>query len=329
MPDSLPVMRAVLFDGAIKYLTDHPVPEIPPDWSLIRVLHAGICKTDLEIAKGYMGFKGIPGHEFVGVIQQSGNTGFVGKRVVGEINAPCGTCVWCKNGLGRHCPDRKVLGIQGLDGCIADYCVLPDSNLHEVPPEISGDRAVFTEPLSAACEILEQLPIKGTEQVVVLGDGRLGILCAWVLLTSVSDITLIGRHAEKLEMAEWRHLKTVLNVAGRDPGKDAKADIVVDATGAGSGMKDALSICRPRGTVVLKTTLASPAAINLSPMVINEITVVGSRCGRFEDGLQMLAAYPDMPLERLITDRYQIEHAEEAFHRSARPDAMKVLIEMA
>jgi alcohol dehydrogenase len=207
---------------------------------------------------------------------------------------------------------------------MADYCVLPVANLCEIPPETATARAIFVEPLSAACEILEQLTIDKTSRAVVLGDGRIGILCAWVLSTRLPDVTLIGHHPEKLALAQWRHVKTKPDTARLG----FQADIVVDATGSENGIHDAISLCRPRGTVVLKTTVASQGEVDLTPIVVHELTLVGSRCGQFKDGLRMLSSYPDMPVERLITDRYRIDQAKEAFDRSSQPDAIKVLIEI-
>jgi len=317
-------MRAVVFDGELRFVEDYPMPEVPPGWARIRVQKAGICKTDMEIMKGYMGFKGILGHEFIGVVEKCDDPNWLGKQIVGEINAACGKCERCAQGLGRHCHNRTVLGILNHDGCMSDYCVLPIVNLLEIPATVSDDRAVLVEPLSAACEILEQMTFQGSERVLVLGDGRLGILCAWALLTVLSDVTLTGHHPEKLELAKWRHLKTAHGSSEVDPG----ADVVVDATGSGGGIDEAMSLCRPRGTIVLKSTAASQAELNLAPIVINELTVVGSRCGKFKDGLRMLEAYPDMPIERLITARYPIEQALAAFDRATQSDALKVLFEI-
>ncbi|MCD4717959.1 MAG: alcohol dehydrogenase catalytic domain-containing protein [Desulfobacterales bacterium] len=317
-------MRAVVFDHELRFVPDYPLRKIMPGWALIRVLTAGICKTDMELMKGYKEFHGILGHEFIGVIEQCDDAHNINKRVSGEINAGCGQCEWCANGLGRHCTNRRVLGILDLDGCMADYCMLPVNNLHEIPDSIPDHRAILIEPLSAACEILEQVKFKGSERVIVLGGGRLGILCAWVLTTVVTDVTLIGHHPEKLNLAKWRHLKTA---HGADE-VEAGADIVVEATGSGEGITEAMSLCRPRGTIVLKSTLASQGKLNLSPLVVNEQRLVGSRCGQFKDGFQMLESYPDMPLDRLITARYPIEKALKAFERAARPDALKVLLEV-
>jgi len=317
-------MRAVVFKDQLRFDADYSVPDVPAGWARIRVHLAGICRTDIEILKGYMGFDGIPGHEFVGAVEECEDATWIGKRVVGEINAACGKCDLCDIGLGRHCPNRSTLGILNLNGCMADSCILPIANLREVPDEISDDRAVFTEPLSAACEILEQLKPARCKRAIVLGDGRLGILCAWVLSTVLSDVVLVGHHAKKLKVAKWRHLKISSSIKKVEPG----ANIVVDATGSADGIKQSMAICAPRGHIVLKSTVATGIELDLASLVINEQTIVGSRCGQFKDGLRMLQSYPDMPIEGLITDRFPIEQAVTAFERASQPDALKVLIEM-
>ncbi len=317
-------MLAVFFDGRLKVVNDYPVPALPAGWALIRTLTAGICRTDLEIIKGYMGFTGILGHEFIGEVHACAQPAWVGRRVTGEINVACGHCRMCRQGLARHCPARSVLGILNQDGCMAGYCQLPVANLHPVPPDMGTDRATFIEPLSAACEVLAQLNLTGTEKIAVLGDGRLGILCAWALATVSANVTLVGHHPEKLEIARWRSLKTteaINAVAG--------ADLVVEATGQPQGFLDAMAVCRPRGTIVLKSTLASQGELNLAPVVINEITVVGSRCGLFKEGITMLQQHRDMPVERLITAKYPLDQALKAFTRAQAPGALKVLIEIA
>lgn len=319
-------MAAAVFDGKeLTYAKDHPQPELKSGWAKIRIKLAGICKTDLEIMKGYMGFKGVLGHEFVGLVEECAVSGWTGKRVVGEINAACGHCDWCARGLGRHCPNRTTLGIVNHDGCLAEYCQLPVANLLTVPENIPDDRAVLTEPLSAACEILEQLPVRGDERVIVLGDGRLGLLCAWVLSTAISDVTIVGHHAQKLAAASWRNIKTAFCEKDIGPG----ADIVVEATGSGAGLVSAMELCRPRGTIVLKSTVAVSGDVNLAPIVINEQTLLGSRCGRFADGLTIMRDFPDMPLDRLITARYPLKQVHEAFVRARRSDALKVVIDVA
>jgi alcohol dehydrogenase len=316
-------MNALIFDGRLRVVHNYPEPQLKPDWAIIRVSIAGICRTDLEIMKGYMGFRGVLGHEFVGIVSACGEESWIGRRVVGEINAACGQCDWCRKGLGRHCPNRSVLGILNLDGCMAEYCTLPIANLRLVPDPISDSRAVFTEPVSAAFEMFEQISVAGSERCAVLGDGKLGILCAWALATMCTDITLVGHHANKLDTAAWRMIRTATSVRDIKPG----ADLVVDATGKAEGLQDAIAICRPRGTVVLKSTAAESAPLNLAPVVIHEIRIVGSRCGLFEKGLHALLTY-DFPLERLIKGRYPLDEAEAAFAHAARSDTLKILIEM-
>ncbi len=317
-------MRAVVFDNELVFEHACAKPEIIPGWAIIKVISAGICSTDLEIMKGYMGFKGIPGHEFVGIVELCDDKKWIGKRVVGEINAACGKCDMCRDNLQRHCSARTVLGILNHAGCMADYCTLPIENLFEIPEHITNDRAVLIEPLSAACAILKQLALTGKESIVILGDGRLGILCAWVLSTIVPDVTLIGHHPKKLQIAKWHSIKIVDSTTEIT----SKVDIIVDATGSCSGIRDAMELCRPRGIIVLKSTIAAQEELNLSPMVINELTLIGSRCGRFHDGLDMLESYPDMPLEKLITARYPLDQAVQAFDHAMESETLKVLLEM-
>jgi len=315
-------MRAVLFDGNLSFREDIPVPEPPKGWARIRVLLAGICGTDKEILKGYQRFEGIPGHEFVGVVEQSDDEAWIGRRVVGEINVSCGWCRWCKRDLAEHCLHRKVLGINGLNGCMAEYCILPTSNLHRVPAVLSDEQAVLIEPLSAACRVPEQLQLKGTECVVVLGDGPLGILCAWVLRTVVSNVTLVGHHPRKMAAAKWHGIHTVQKSRENLYG----ADIVLEATGSANGLREAIEVCRPEGTIVLKSTVSTDEPMNLSPLVVNEQTLLGSRCGNFESAFQLLRRYPDLPLERLLTASYPIEQAKKAFDKVLNRDALKVTI---
>jgi alcohol dehydrogenase len=321
-------MKALLFgSNELRLVEDRPAPTLRDGWAVLRVRVAGICRTDLEIARGYMGFEGVLGHEFVATVEQCGDEAWLGKRVVGEINAACGTCDACARGLGRHCPSRTVLGIAGLDGCLAEYCTLPVANLRKVPDDLDDERAVFTEPLSAAYEILDQVAVSGAERCVVLGDGKLGILCAWVLATRCAEVTLVGRHTDKLTLAEWGGIRTRVARApdeGGDPvARDA--DLVVEATGTAEGLTRAIALCRPRGTIVLKSTVATPQPVDLAPLVIDEIKVVGSRCGRFHAGLAG-AVQHRFPVERLITARYPLEQGREAFARAAEPGALKVLL---
>ena len=316
-------MKALLYDGRLRVVQDYPEPQLKPGWAVIRVSVAGICRTDLEIMKGYMGFRGVLGHEFVGVVSACEQDAMVGQRVVGEINAACGDCDWCRQGLGRHCPGRATLGILNLDGCMAEYCTLPIANLHVVPDPISDIRAVFTEPVSAAFEPFEQITIEGTERCVVLGDGKLGILCAWALATTCPDVTIVGHHPAKLEAAAWRLVQTASSVSAVAPG----ADLIVEATGTAAGLQEAIALCRPRGAIILKSTVAADAPLNLAPVVVNELNIVGSRCGLFQRGLRSLLSY-DFPLERLIKGQYPLDEAEAAFAHATRADALKILIEM-
>lgn len=320
---SLSRMKALVFDGRVRLDRDYPPPTLRPGWAVIRVTQAGVCRTDLELTRGYMSFRGVLGHEFVGRVYDCEDNAWIGRRVVGEINAACGECDACRQGLGRHCPRRTTLGIDGLDGCFAEFCALPVANLHAVPDAISDSRAVFTEPLSAAFEVLDQVRLTGAERCVVLGDGRIGILCAWALATAATDITLVGHHPGNLSAAAWRGIRTARSAAEVEPG----ADLVVEATGAVSGLADAMALGRPRGTLVLKSTLAAREPLNLAPIVVRELTVVGSRCGLFEKGLQALLTY-DFPLERLIKGRYPLDEAEAALAHAARPEALKILIDM-
>ncbi|MFO7816537.1 MAG: MDR/zinc-dependent alcohol dehydrogenase-like family protein [Thermodesulfobacteriota bacterium] len=317
-------MKAIVFDDELRVVDNRPLPEIKSGWALIRIKMAGICRTDLEITKGYMNFQGILGHEFVGEVAACDIASWMGRRVVGEINAGCGRCPWCKQGIERHCPQRTTLGILKHDGCMAEYCVLPCANLYTVDQNIPDERAVMTELLAAACEILEQLSVDGTERVIVLGDGSLGILCAWVLATVTPHVTLVGHHRHKLEIARWGGIHTSLRAKGIDP----DADIVVEATGTGGGIAQAMSLCRPRGTIVLKSTVAVQEDVNLAPVVINELNIIGSRCGVFRDALDIMRRFPDMPLQRLITDRYPLYKAGEAFDRARNRKTLKVILDI-
>lgn len=315
------IMRALVFDGALHLVSDRALPCVAAGEALIRVLAAGICRTDLELTRGYMGFTGVLGHEFVGRVEHSPLPGWVGKRVVGEINAACGVCVECARGLGRHCAHRTVLGIQNRDGCMADYMTLPLQNLHPVPDDIGNDSAVFTEPLAAAYEILEQVPIKGSERAMVLGDGKLGILCAWVLATVLKGVVLVGHHPSNLRLAQWGGL----DIRASSSELTGGFDLVVEATGSEKGLIEAMRLCRPRGVIVLKSTLATQGQLNLAPVVINELQVVGSRCGPFDRALNGLTRHR-FPVQRLISGRYPLDDGVAAFEHAARRGTLKVVV---
>lgn len=313
-------MRAVVFDGELR-VKEIPIPRPAEGEALIRVLTAGVCSTDLEILRGYMQFSGVLGHEFVGVVEQCSNPNLQGKRVVGEINCVCHTCPLCQREMPHHCLNRSVLGIANRHGAFAEFLVLPEENLHVVPNSIRDDVAVFTEPLAAAFRVAEQVAITPNDRVVVLGDGRLGQLCAQVLWTFTKRLICVGKHEWKLNMLNALHIPTVL----RDDPIERNVDIVVEATGSPDGIARALELVRPEGTIVLKTTVADTSSINLSLPVIKEIRIVGSRCGPFRPALEALAANA-VDVRPMITETYELRDAELAMQRAASPEVMKVLL---
>jgi threonine dehydrogenase-like Zn-dependent dehydrogenase len=313
-------VRALAFDGALRFRPDWPEPEPPPGEARVRVLRAGVCATDLAILAGYMGFSGVPGHEFVGVVESAPDPAWVGRRVVGEINAACGACPTCAAGRPRHCPNRTVLGILGRDGAFAERLTLPLENLHAVPDAVSDAAAVFVEPLAAAFRIPEQVPMGPDTRVHVLGDGRLGLLVAQVLARTGCRLTLAGRHPDKLALARGWGIPTAAADAALEP-----ADVVVDATGSPAGLARAIALTRPCGTVVLKTTCAESPPFNPAPIVIHELTVVGSRCGPFAPALAALAA-GTVDVAPLVAATFPLEEGEEALARAAAPGTLKVLL---
>ena len=315
-------MKALYFDGALKLLDEYTKPEPGPGEALIKVSLAGICNTDIEIARGYMGFLGVPGHEFVGTVERSENADFVGRRVVGEINCACNTCRYCAGGKSNHCPNRTVLGILNRDGAFAEYLVLPESNLHVVPEAVPDDEAVFVEPLAAACRVTEQVDVSPDQNTVVLGDGKLGLLVSQVLKTRTDNVLLVGRHDEKLDIARRWGVRTEKSGENAD-----RADVVVECTGSAEGVAQALKMLRPMGTLVLKTTVAGTSALPASELVVNEITLVGSRCGPFAEALRLLERNA-VDVGEMISARYRIEDGVAAFEHAKRRDALKVLIEM-
>jgi threonine dehydrogenase-like Zn-dependent dehydrogenase len=288
---------------------------------------AGICNTDVEITKGYLGFHGVLGHEFVGIVEKAPEyaAGFIHRRVVGEINNGCNTCDYCKAGLQKHCSSRTTLGIQGKDGIFAEHAVLPVSNLYVVPETVSDEEAVFIEPLAAAYEIQEQIEIKPAHAILVLGDGKLGLLCALVLNRSGAQVTLAGKHDKKLKIAGNQQIQTV-NMETETLGKEKKYDIVVEATGSAEGFETALQYVKPRGIIVMKSTIASLQKINLAPLVIDEITLIGSRCGAFEPAIQALAQ-KQIDVKPLISGIYTVRDAEEAFEAAMKKEDLKIIID--
>jgi threonine dehydrogenase-like Zn-dependent dehydrogenase len=310
-----------LQDGAVT-VREIATPERPPGYALLRLLIGGICNTDLELQRGYYGFSGTPGHEFVARVVAADTPSWVGRRVVGEINLACQRCDWCARGLSRHCPDRTVLGIVNHPGAFQEFFTLPERNLHPLPEAVPVERAVFTEPLAAACEMLDQVSIPAGEEVAVLGDGKLGLLIAMVLQTHGYAVRLFGRHREKLDVAIAAGVETEL-VGGPLP--VAEYGWVVDATGSPEGLGDAAGMVRPRGTVILKSTVHGTVGINTAPLIVNEITLVGSRCGRFEAALPLLT-HPGVRLDRMVAARYSLRDAPAAFARAAQRGTLKVLL---
>ena len=333
-------MKALRYENEKLNVAEVPQPEADGE-ALVRVTLSGICNTDLEIARGYAGFSGTLGHEFVGVIEEvsearpSGRApspgeplltrGILtrGQRVVGEINAGCGHCNLCQAGDSRHCPNRTVLGIVGRDGAHAEFLKLPIINLLPVPPEIADEQAVFTEPLAAACGILERVSITSETKVAVIGDGKLGLLCAQVLGTTGAAVTLIGKHESKLRIATRRNVETMLTDNARL--RKREFDVVVEASGSANGFACALDLLRPQGVLVLKSTFHGATEIDAARIVVDEISVVGSRCGRFAPALELLKTKA-VDVESLIHNEFKLADGLQAMARAAEPGVLKVLL---
>lgn len=294
------------------------------DEALVRVLRSGICNTDIEIARGYAGFEGTIGHEFVGIVEKSAAAPeLVGKRVVGEINAGCGTCEKCLRGDPRHCPTRTVLGIVGRDGAHAEYLQLPSRNLLVVPESVSNEQAVFAEPLAAAYGIIEQVEINAEAKVAVIGDGKLGLLCAMSLAPSSPRLILIGKHRSKMAIAA--NVESVL-LGDVSPAMMRHFDVVIEASGSESGFATALDLVRPRGKIVLKSTFHGTPTWPASRIVVDEITIVGSRCGRFAPGLNLLES-GTIKVEGLIQDVRPLSQGVSAMHDAGQKGTLKVLLD--
>ena len=297
-------MLTLVFQDGSARVRDTPKPRPRPGFALVRVIASGICDTDLELRRGYHGFSGIPGHEFVGRVEGPAGSPSLGKRVVGEINLGCGRCEWCRGGLRRHCAKRRVLGILRHPGAHAEYLTLPEQNLYAVPQTVSDEEAVFVEPLAAACEILDQVEVSAKTRAAVLGMGKLGSLCAAVLEDAGAQVARLG---------------------GASRARARSFDLVVEATGSPRGMPRALEIVRPRGTIVWKSTYHSAARFDAAPLVVNEITVVGSRCGRFEPALDLLRR-GRIDVSRLLSAEFPLSRAAGALATAARPGVRKVLL---
>jgi len=314
-------MRGLFFDGRLHFREDLEIPVPQEGEALVRVRCAGICRTDLEIVKGYMGFQGIPGHEFIGVVEKAPEPSWIGKRVTGEINCPCRVCPTCQAGRPNHCPNRTVLGIAGRNGAFAEYLTLPLTNLYSLPDTLADEQAVFTEPLAACFEILEQVDLQPSMKVAVVGDGRLGLLAVQVLSAAGIHPTLIGRHREHLDLAAAWKVKGFLEGEVSFP---AVFDVVIDCSGSPDGFHLARSLVRPRGRLILKSTFASSLEMDLSSLVVDEITLIGSRCGPFAPAIEGLAR-GEFSVQPLITARYPLDKGVEAFQKASKKGALKIL----
>jgi len=297
-------------------------PQRAEGFALIRLLLGGICNTDLELRRGYYGFRGTPGHEFVGEVVSADSPNLLGRRVVGEINLGCRKCEWCRSGLSRHCPTRTVMGIVAYPGAFREFLTLPETNLHVVPNSISTEEAVFVEPLAAAYEILDQSQIPDGAKIAVLGDGKLGLLVAQVLNANRKSVHLYGRHKDKLRIAERAGVQVIV-AKGKLP--STTYDWVVEATGSPDGLQQAIQMTRPRGTIFLKSTIHGSTKIEMAGVIVNEITLVGSRCGRFEPALALLESRT-INVADMIADSMPLARASRAFAQAASPGVLKVLL---
>ncbi len=318
-------MKAIYFDGEKLKLKDVPIPSPGRHEALIRVLYAGICNTDIEILRGYMNFKGIIGHEFVGVVEKCPYTDLIGKTVVGEINIACGKCEFCLKGMKNHCPYRTVLGIKDKDGAMAEYVTLPIANLHVLPPKISLLEGVFVEPLAAACEILEQVDIQPEYRVLLIGDGKLAQLIAQVLHHHTQNLIVIGKHRNKLKLMEEHGIQTVLLENMDFPSK--YFHMIVEATGNPGGLDIALNHIRPRGFLILKSTYYGSHPFNPAQIVIDELNVIGSRCGPFPRAISLLE-HREVMVESLISGIFPLEQWKMAFQKAQEPQSLKIILQI-
>ncbi|MDQ2888622.1 MAG: alcohol dehydrogenase catalytic domain-containing protein [Chloroflexota bacterium] len=328
-------MRALVYRGTELTLEQAYPPPTPVEGeALIRVSLMSICNTDLEIVRGYMSFKGVLGHEFVGTVEEVYSYGaqhLLGKRVVGEINAACHRpgCWYCTHAMPTQCPRRTTLGILNRDGAFADYVLLPIENLHVVPENVSDEEAVFVEPLAANFEMLEQVHLKPTDRIVVLGDGKMGQLAAQVLALTGCEITMVGKHEEKLALAQKRGIATQLldRLVRATENAGRRADVVVECSGSEQGLALAMRLVRPRGTLILKSTVAASSTLHLAPIVIDEICVQGSRCGPFPPALRVLSQKM-VDVQQLISARYALDDGIEAFRYAEQKGVLKVLMQV-
>lgn len=314
-------MKALYFDGKkLELKKDYQIPKNGE--TLIRVKLAGICGTDLEMLRGYASFSGVLGHEFVGVVEESDDSNLVGKRVVGEINVGCGKCNYCTTGLERHCPNRNVLGIANRDGAFAEFLILPTKNLHLIPDSVSDEQAVFVEPLAAAFEIEEQLRIEQNKKIAIIGDGRLAQLIARVLKLHHPNLVCFGRHENKLQRLQKIGIQTK---KGINQENEHTFDVVVEATGHEGGFLDTMRLVKPRGTVVLKSTIVSKSKLDLTQTIVNEVTFVGSRCGPFRPAINALATGL-VVVDDLIDGVYLLDDYKKAFSEAENSKKLKILL---
>ena len=316
-------MLALLLDRDARLVTDHPAPVRKSGEALLRMRLAGICDTDLQLARGYMSFRGVLGHEFVGRVVEADDPSWIGRRAVADINAGCGHCQDCRENAGHHCSARTVLGILGQDGALAEELVVPERCLVAVPDHVSDDCAVFAEPLAAAAHVLDELDAGTSGPVVVLGDGKLGQLIARAVVAAGRRVLVVGHHTEKLALAAAAGAEVRLE--SELDGSAGGAAVVVEATGSAAGLQRALELVRPRGCVILKTTVAGTTGLDLAPLVINEVRLVGSRCGSMQPALQLLS-HGSVDPRPLIAAQYPLQRADEALRHAARPGTMKVLV---
>lgn len=314
-------MQALIYDGALRLISDMPMPQLEIGLAIVKVLRAGICNTDIELTRGYRQFSGILGHEFVGEVVE-GPHEWVGQRVVADINIADGTCDMCQKGIPTQCRHRKIIGIAGWPGAFADYLPVPLNNLHRVPDMVTDDQAVFTEPLAAALQMLQLSPLRPTESVVVLGAGKLGLLCAQILRLVGAQVMLVVRHERQKQLGRQWGLQPV----SRTDLSDSSADVVVDCTGSAEGFVDALALVAPRGKLFLKSTYAEKAPLNLSQIAVKEVQIIGSRCGPFPAALRLLSLGL-VDVLPLIEARYTMQDSVEAMAHAARPGALKILLD--
>jgi threonine dehydrogenase-like Zn-dependent dehydrogenase len=333
-------MRALCFDKELKLMPVFPMPPKKTGEALVKVLLAGICGTDIEVINGYRNFHGILGHEFVGIVQDANDQKLIGKRVVSEINIGCGECPLCRKGIKEHCKKRKVIGIEGHDGCFADYIAVPEANLHIIPDDIGNDKALFIEPLAAAFSIVNGTWIKPTDRVAVIGDGTIGILSAQVIKITGADVCVIGKHKKKLSILEWMGIDTFTFLGQDEKGVHVRSsngaekcmpshhfDVVVECSGSPRGIDMARFLVVPRGTIVIKTTVKDGVSLDLTFAVIHEVHVVGSRCGPFQPAIRALRKGL-VEVRPLITGRFPFEDWQGAMQMIKKPDSLKVVFEI-